>query len=152
MLKNVKESFLKTDPHIQHTLDKTLTHLAKPWMQPARSLVITPFSTVFTQTFSNVWENLDSNNAEWQIMMWNYINICHMSKTITEQSDDTLYQVGISVQFASVLQPSGPSKDASNGVSTGRSSLQSKDTVKVTYWNFNMLHFVQIRCYCLWRH
>lgn len=35
------------------------THFAKPWMQPARSLVITPFSTVATQTFSNVWENLE---------------------------------------------------------------------------------------------
>lgn len=57
----------KNRPHIQHK-DKILTHLDKPWMQPARSLVITPFSTVSTQTPSNIWENLESDKSEWEII------------------------------------------------------------------------------------
>lgn len=37
-----------------------------------------------------------------------------------------------------MLQSPGPSKDTGNGVGTGWSSLQSKDTVNVSYWKFNM--------------
>lgn len=34
------------------------THLDRPWMQPARSLVMVPLSTVSTHTLSRIWENL----------------------------------------------------------------------------------------------
>lgn len=34
------------------------THLLRPWMQPARSLVMAPLSTVWTHTFSRVCANL----------------------------------------------------------------------------------------------
>lgn len=56
----------------------------------------------------------------------------------TKPSDNVLYQIRISVQFASVLQSSGPSKDARDGVGAGWSSLQSKHTFKISYRNVNM--------------
>lgn len=108
-----------------NTNNKMLSHLANPWMQPARSLVMTPFSTVSTQTFSNVWENLQGVETQRDTSSW----FQSVRARVTWQTDDKLTvsildQVWISIQFASVLQPSGPSKDASNGVGTGGSSLQ----------------------------
>lgn len=62
-------------------------------MQPARSLVITPLSTVSTHTFSNVWQNLKGDNTEGQIMMQKYsghIKWCHsISTTHTLSSQDS---------------------------------------------------------------
>lgn len=43
---------------------KLQPHLDKPWMQPARSLVMMPLSTVSMQTFSKVWENLFDGETE----------------------------------------------------------------------------------------
>lgn len=42
-----------------------------------------------------------------------------------------LYKVGISIEFATMLQASGPGKNAGNGVGAGRPSLRStvKDNV-----------------------
>lgn len=39
------------------------THLLRPWMQPARSLVMAPLSTVSTHTFSSVCANLQGDAA-----------------------------------------------------------------------------------------
>ena len=35
-----------------------VTYFLRPWIHPARSLVMIPLSTVSTQTFSRVWQNL----------------------------------------------------------------------------------------------
>lgn len=55
-----------------NTVTLCLTHLARPWMQPARSLVITPSSTVSTHTFSKVWQKLQGDDAGPQIRMHKY--------------------------------------------------------------------------------
>lgn len=73
---------------------------------------------MFGRTFM-VWKHREDTSSWFQS-----VRAC-----VTWQPDDTLTvsildQVWISIQFASVLQPSGPSKDASNGVGTGGSSLQ----------------------------
>lgn len=102
-----------------------MSHLANPWMQPARSLVMRPFSTVSTQTFSNVWENLHGVETQRDTSSWfQSVRACATWQTDNKLTVSILDQVWISIQFASVLQPSGPSKDASNGVGTGGSSLQ----------------------------
>lgn len=46
------------------------THLLRPWMQPARSLVIAPLSTVSTQTFSSVWANLGVQQGQAPVPGW----------------------------------------------------------------------------------
>lgn len=69
-----------------------LTYLAKPWMHPARSFVITPFSTVSTQTFSNVWENLEGDDTPcWVHMMSHYIRLWHMSSDGTSLNHQIAY-------------------------------------------------------------
>lgn len=46
------------------------THLLRPWMQPARSLVIAPLSTVCTHTFSRVCANLQGMRQSEALACW----------------------------------------------------------------------------------
>lgn len=103
-------------------------------MQPARSLVITPFSTVSTHTFSNVWQNLKGVAIQSKLLFSKMT--LHMRKWETNEIN-ILYQIRISIQFASVLQSPGPGKDARNRIGTSGSSLQG--TANVRYWKLQLL-------------
>lgn len=91
-------------------------------MHPARSLVIVPLSTVSTHTRSRVWENLKINK--------DIISRCILGY----QSEDVrkygpLYKVIVAVEFATVFQASGPSKDAGNGVGAGWPPLKGETRI-----------------------
>lgn len=87
-------------------------------MQPARSLVIVPLSTVSTHTLSRVWENL-------QIKKKRHLeNVSSEDHYVYTNLNILLNQVGVAIKFAAMLQASGPGKNAGNGVGACRPSLK----------------------------
>lgn len=91
-------------------------------MQPARSLVMAPLSTVWTHTFSRVCANLQAvgqseapaYRARAGTLPW------ASPGPLPLRSPD---EVLVPVQLPPVLQATSPGKDAGNGVRAGRPAL-----------------------------
>lgn len=57
-----------------------------------------------------------------------------------------LDQVWIPIQFASVLQPSGPGKDARYGVGAGGFPLQTAGSDKLLYQHYSLWQTLMLHC------
>lgn len=96
------------------------THLLRPWMQPARSLVIAPLSTVCTHTFSRVCANLQEMRQSEALACW--ADLCGLlSVQIPPMSSPD--EVLVPIQLPSMLQTPCPGEDAGNRVGTGGPAL-----------------------------
>lgn len=91
-------------------------------MQPARSLVMAPLSTVWTHTFSRVCANLQAvgQSEAPAYRAWARTPPWASSGPLPLRSPD---EVLVPVQLPPVLQATSPGKDAGNGVRAGRPAL-----------------------------
>lgn len=99
-------------------------------MQPARSFVIVPLSTVSTQTLSRVSANLvREGKAEGESRAPLGLGRGFPPPTAAPQEGSGLLlldQLWVAVQLASMLQASGPGEDAGNGVGASGTALREK--------------------------
>lgn len=95
-------------------------------MQPARSLVMVPLSTVSTHTLSRVWANLQKSQF---LSIFAFVSFWDSKMSFY----NWLNKIRIAIKFASVLQASSPGENTGNRVCAGRSPLK----VKSESWRFS---------------
>lgn len=88
-------------------------------MQPARSLVIAPLSTVCTHTFSRVCANLQGMRQGEALACWAELWAAPAQALPRSSPDEVL----VPIQLSPMLQTPCPGKDAGNRVGTGGPAL-----------------------------